>query len=238
MLRCACMPPSRRRSAVSVTVLSTPRALARGTLLLVVAAVMGALLLPGRSVLALDAIALDHLVVSEIVTGGTSASDEMIELYNPTADALPLEGLELVYVSASGATVSRRAAWDAVSASVPPGAHLLVANEAGMYAAIADALYGTGMAAAGGSVALRIQGASAAIDAVGWGTAASTWREGTNAPAPTAGASPAPPPSQSDPSPVPSPSVTPIATATTTPTPAPIVISVAAARAAANGTPV
>jgi hypothetical protein len=45
------------------------------------------------------------------------------------------------------------------------------------------------MAATGGSVALRIQGASSAIDAVGWGTAASTWLEGQPASAPTAGSS-------------------------------------------------
>ena len=37
-----------------------------------------------------------HLVISELQTGGASASDEFVELYNPTDVALPLEGLELV----------------------------------------------------------------------------------------------------------------------------------------------
>lgn len=133
--------------------------------------------------------AVGHLVISEVVTGGASASDELIELYNPSPEALPLEGLELVYVTATGATVTRRAAWSAGAASVPPGAHVLVANELGVYAAIGDARYASGMAATGGSVALRIQGAATAIDAVGWGTAAGTWLEGTPAPAPAAGAS-------------------------------------------------
>ena len=55
--------------------------------------------------------AVTHLVVSELVTGATSASDEFIEIYNPATDALPLEGLELAYVTASGATVTRKAAW-------------------------------------------------------------------------------------------------------------------------------
>jgi hypothetical protein len=45
------------------------------------------------------------------------------------------------------------------------------------------------MAATGGSVALRIVGAASAIDAVGWGSATSTWLEGTVAPAPSAGSS-------------------------------------------------
>lgn len=131
----------------------------------------------------------DHLVISEVVTGGTSASDELIELYNPTGVPLPLEGLEVVYASASGLTVSRRVAWEAGAPELPPGRHLLLANELGAYAGIADALYASGIAATGGSVAIRIQGGASAIDAVGWGTAASTWLEGTPAPAPAAGAS-------------------------------------------------
>ena len=131
----------------------------------------------------------DHLVISEVVAGGASASDELIEIYNPTAAAMPLEGLELVYVTASGATISRRAAWELGAPSLGPGRHLLVANELGVYAGIADALYASGMAGTGGSVALRIQGASSAIDAVGWGTAASAWLEGQVADAPPSGSS-------------------------------------------------
>ncbi len=133
--------------------------------------------------------AADHLVISEVVTGGASASDELIELHNPTAAHLPLEGLELIYASATGATVSRRATWALGAPEVPPGGHVLVANEAGIYAAVADATYASGMAAAGGSVALRILGASSAIDAVGWGSATSSWREGATAVAPATGAS-------------------------------------------------
>ncbi len=131
----------------------------------------------------------EHLVISEVVTGGASASDELIEIYNPADSALPLEGLELVYVTASGATVSRRAAWELAAPLMPPGSHLLIANEAGVYAPIADATYASGIAASGGSVALRIQGALTAVDAVGWGTATSTWIEGSAVPAPAVGAS-------------------------------------------------
>lgn len=130
-----------------------------------------------------------HLVISEVVTGGTSPSDEFIEIFNPTGSALPLEGLELIYVSASGASVTRKAAWPLGAAEIPPGGHLLAANDAGLFRAIADVRYSDGLAALGGSVALRIQGASAALDAVGWGTAASSWLEGTPAAAPSAGTS-------------------------------------------------
>ncbi|HEX5396764.1 MAG TPA: lamin tail domain-containing protein [Candidatus Limnocylindria bacterium] len=133
--------------------------------------------------------AAGHLVVSELLAGAASASDEFVELFNPSPASLPLEGLEVVYVSASGATVTRKAAWSAGASSLPAGAHLLLANEAGAYASLADATYAGGLAATGGSVALRIQGASVAIDALGWGTAASTWLEGAVAPAVAAGSS-------------------------------------------------
>jgi hypothetical protein len=128
-----------------------------------------------------------HLVVSELVTGGTGASDEIIELYNPGPDTLPLEGLELIYVSASGATISRKATWPLGAPGIPAGSHVLIANDAGVFASIADATYANGIAAAGGSVALRILGATTAIDALGWGTAASVWLEGNPVPAPAAG---------------------------------------------------
>ena len=130
-----------------------------------------------------------HLVVSEVMTGGASASDEFIELYNPTAAALPLDGLEVVYVTATGATVTRKAAWTAGAPAIASGAHLLIANSSGIYAGVADAAYANGLAAAGGSVALRIQGAATAVDAVGWGTATSSWLETLPAVAPPAGSS-------------------------------------------------
>jgi len=136
-----------------------------------------------------DVSAPTHLVISEVVTGGSSASDELIEIHNPTASSLPLDGLEVIYVTASGATISRRAAWALDAGGIQPHGHLLIANEAGIYAAIADATYASGMASTGGSVAIRIQGAASAIDAAGWGTTTSTWREGQPAPAPAAGSS-------------------------------------------------
>ena len=130
-----------------------------------------------------------HLVVSEVMTGGASASDEFIELYNPTTFELPLEGLEVVYVTASGATVTRKAAWEAGAAGVPAGAHVLIVNSAGIFAGLADVGYANGLAATGGSVGLRVIGAATAIDAVGWGNATSTWLELRPAPAPAAGSS-------------------------------------------------
>ena len=147
---------------------------------------IGSSVAPGASDASVDA-AVGHLLVSEIATGGTSALDEFVELYNPATIALPTEGLELLYVTASGATITRKALWAAGAPEVAPGAHVLVANEAGIYATLADLTYANGLAATGGSIALRVAGASSAIDAVAWGNAASSWLEGSPAAAPSAG---------------------------------------------------
>lgn len=132
-------------------------------------------------------IALDHLVLSEIATGGASASDEFIELRNPSTGPLPLAHLEVVYVSASGATVSQRVLFAPDAAPIPAGGHLLLANELGTHAARADLVYRGGLSDVGGTLVLRAAGAATAVDAVGWGTASGTWPEGTPAQAPRPG---------------------------------------------------
>ena len=96
------------------------------------------------------------LLVSEVVTGGVSASDEFVEIYNASDGALDLGGLELVYVTSSGSTVTRKQTW--TSLLVPAHGHLLVANSTGSYATVADGLYTGGFAATGGSLVLRTLG--------------------------------------------------------------------------------
>jgi hypothetical protein len=187
------MPPSERCAVTVASPVPVQRS-RRGAALhvLLVLAIVAALVAPMatlEAVRAVDLVPPDHLVISEVVTGGASASDELIELHNPATVALPLEGLEVIYVTSTGATITRRAAWELGAPTVPPGNHVLIANAAGIYASVADATYASGMAASGGSVALRILGATTAIDAAGWGTAASAWMEGTPAVAPAAGAS-------------------------------------------------
>ncbi len=57
------------------------------------------------------------LVMSEIQTGGASASDEFVEIANQGAGAVDLAGLEVVYVTSSGIDrdSARRPGWH------PPG---------------------------------------------------------------------------------------------------------------------
>jgi hypothetical protein len=127
------------------------------------------------------------LVVAEVVTGGTSASDEWIELTNVGPIGLDLGGLELVYVTSSGATVTRKATWS-IGTVLDPGRHLLLANAGGIHAPAADVTYSGGLAATGGALALRPIGGSP-IDAVGWGDAVNAFVEGSAAVAPPPGSS-------------------------------------------------
>jgi outer membrane biosynthesis protein TonB len=146
---------------------------------------------PGRIALE-EAAAVDWepsggLLVAEVVTGGASASDEYVEISNAGPAPLDLGGHELVYVTATGATVTRKASWPG-PLFVEPGRHVLVANTLGVHAAAADATYSGGLAATGGVIVLRRIGGPV-VDAVGWGQAANSFVEGSPAPAPAAGQS-------------------------------------------------
>lgn len=127
------------------------------------------------------------ILVSEVVTGGQGASDEFVELYNASTVIVDLTGLELVYASASGATISRKVVWTSPT-QVSPGHHLLIANGAGTYAATADAVYSGGISSSGGTLALRSIGA-ASVDSLSWGDASGPLVEGRPGPAPPAASS-------------------------------------------------
>jgi hypothetical protein len=121
---------------------------------------------PAIQPLAAVAWPVSTLVVSEVQTGGTSASDEFAELYNAGSQGVDLGGLELVYATSTGSTVTRKATWTSPTI-LGSGRHLLIANSLGLHAAIADSTYSGGFAATGGAVVLRVLGGSP-IDAVGW----------------------------------------------------------------------
>jgi len=126
------------------------------------------------------------VLLSEVVTGAASASDEMVELYNASVADIDLGGLELVYVTSSGATVTRKQTWTALQ--LPAHRHLLVANSAGAWSAVADGTYSGGLSATGGSLVLRTL-AGTVIDSLSWGDAASSFVETHAGAAPPAGSS-------------------------------------------------
>ncbi|MFO7533971.1 MAG: lamin tail domain-containing protein, partial [Candidatus Limnocylindrales bacterium] len=126
------------------------------------------------------------LVVGEVVTGGPTGSDEYVELYNGADAPALLDGLELVYASATGKTVTRKHTWS--QGQVAAGSRVLLANVDGIYAAMADHTYSGGLSATGGSVVLRQVGGSV-IDSLSWGDAGSSFVEGTPGVAPEPGSS-------------------------------------------------
>src|SRR5665647_1173164 len=67
------------------------------------------------------------LLIAEVVTGGTSASDEYVEITNAGAVPADLAGMELAYVTSSGSTVTRKATWSDLTL-LATGQHLLVAR--------------------------------------------------------------------------------------------------------------
>lgn len=144
------------------------------------------LLVPGELQAAVTWPPSSGLLVGEVVTGGASGSDEYAELYNAGSAAAELGGLELVYVSASGKSTTRKRSWS--DRRIAPGGRLLLANVDGIYAAQADQTYSGGFSAAGGSLVLRVVDGGV-IDALSWGSAASAFVEGLPGVAPDAGSS-------------------------------------------------
>ncbi|MDL2334841.1 MAG: lamin tail domain-containing protein [Chloroflexota bacterium] len=124
------------------------------------------------------------LVVGEVVTRGSAASDQYVELYNASQAAVDLGGLELVYVTASGSTVTRKQAWS--TGTLATGAHLLVANSNGKFAIDADGLFSGGFSTTGGTLALRKIGGQV-IDSLSWGSASNSFVEGLPGGAPPTG---------------------------------------------------
>ena len=84
----------------------------------------------GRAIAVVPAWPPSTLVVSEVQTGGASASDEFVELANQGATPIDLQGLEVVYATSTGSTVTRKATWT-VATILDPGRRILIANAAG-----------------------------------------------------------------------------------------------------------
>lgn len=140
--------------------------------LLVGAALAAPLLVPAA--LPQAQAAVNHVVISEFATRGPSAAtDEFVELYNPTSGPVSLSGWKLQYKSASGTTWSDRAILPA-NATIPAHGFYLIVNTSYVGSVAADyssGLWtsGTGMADSGHERLL--DASSLEVDKVGYGTA-------------------------------------------------------------------
>jgi predicted extracellular nuclease len=122
-----------------------------------------------------------HVVINEVQTGSSSnASDEFVELANPTSSSVSLSGWTLVYSSAGGSTPTTLYTFKSGD-SIAAGGRVFVAstNIAGRLGALTPGMSGTA-----GQVGL-LDDAGKTVDGVGYGTVTkSTFVESKAAPSP------------------------------------------------------
>jgi hypothetical protein len=108
--------------------------------------------------------ALDHLVISEIRTRGKGgATDELIELYNPTSSAIALNDAWVIESRSATATMYGKRWQGAVGKSVPAGGHYLITGAGYTQAPVKDDALIGGITDAG---SLRLTFLTGTIDAV------------------------------------------------------------------------
>lgn len=123
----------------------------------------------------------NHIVISEIQTASASdASQEFVELYNPTNTSISLNTWTMECASSAGTTWTKKAT---LNGTIPAYGFYLIATAG--YAA-GDSIMTSGLASSAGHVRIKNSN-GVVIDLVGWGTAA--FSEGSAVAAAAAGGS-------------------------------------------------
>jgi hypothetical protein len=123
-----------------------------------------------------------HVVIAEVQIGGENAKDEFVEVYNPTATAIPLEGWRLSKRTSSGNESNLLTSFPQMS--IAPHQSVLIVHPDGIFAVQADATYSTTQSLSSNNTAVLyspiVDGERPVVDLVGWGSATSF--EGTVVP--------------------------------------------------------
>ncbi len=129
-----------------------------------------------------------HVVISQVETGTTSsASQEFIELYNPTSQDLALSGWSVEYKAATSTDVASNWVRHAsLAGAIKAYSFYLIAPTA--YLSGADANWSATLAGSGGTIRLKDANGSV-VDQLGYGDSANAAEGGTPAVAPSAGQS-------------------------------------------------
>jgi len=140
----------------------------------------------------------NHVVISEIATAGPAgaASDEFVELYNPTGSPVDISGWRLQYKSQTGAAYQNKVTLPA-GTTIPARGYFLIASGGTLYTGSvtpdARATAELGFQATSGHVRIGtdVVGTSPtdanAVDTVGYGTGANAPEGGAVAPSPPSG---------------------------------------------------
>jgi hypothetical protein len=132
-------------------------------------------------ILAAESNYTNHIVISEIQTSSlTDASQEFIELYNPTNSLVKIDNWIIEYASSSGASWSKKAT---LTGSINGFGFYLIGTS--QYSD-RNSVLSAGIAASGGHIRIKNQDGNV-VDQVGWGSAAHA--EGAPIGAPAAGGS-------------------------------------------------
>lgn len=127
--------------------------------------------------------------INELSIGTTtSLGDEFVELVNPGTASIDISGYKLAYRSATG-TADVSLVTIPAGTTLAAGSFYLFGGSTYAGAVAADQAFTSGLASAGGAVALR-NADGAVVDSVGYGTATNAFVEGAAAAAPPVTASP------------------------------------------------
>lgn len=166
-----------------------PAAMGNGT----VSATLGADTV--TSMVSVQLVNTHHLVLSEIgVKGPAGASDEFVELYNPTSVPIDISQWKIQYKSATGGFYADKVTLP-INTVVAPRSYYLVAGSGYTGTVTADYLFSQSLAFAGDSGHVRIgtpgistaKGDTKVVDWVGYGPGADTPEGTTKAPQVTSG---------------------------------------------------
>lgn len=129
-----------------------------------------------------DAGCSGKVVINELKTGGSSATDEFIELYNPNSCTITMSGWDLMYSSDSGSTPSSIASLTSAH-TIKPNGYFILAG--GGYAGTKDIALTSGLKDTGARIAI-VDASKKVLDSLGYGSLSggNTYVEGTAAAAP------------------------------------------------------
>lgn len=114
----------------------------------------------------------NHLVISQVQTiGRFSASEEYIELYNPSEQSIDLTGLKLTLRDGLGNSEDKVLRFDlGLNRSLGPGQYWLIANSHALLAARADATYEDNGITLLDNGSLTVSLGARVVDQLGWGS--------------------------------------------------------------------